>query len=138
MTNKEISDKVLALLYYDSDETVREIYKLADEIRQDEKESQSTVDIADDDFGAIVNCAIRYSMGRRSYMPSLVIAFVAPLVQELTDKTLWCIDEDLSHPEIYGGLGDERIDAPSWIKFHDLVKAEIQRRKDKNEWKLGR
>lgn len=139
MTNKETAKKVLSLLDCDAEEIIGEIYKLAEDITNEEDEdeqSQCIVDATDDDFGALVNCAIRYCMGRQTYMPSLVIAFVSPLVPELTDKTLWCIHEDLLRPDIYGGLGDERIDAPSWLKFHELVKFEIRKRKETNKWKL--
>lgn len=31
------------------------------------------IDPHDDDFGVICNCAVRYAVGRRTYMPSLVM-----------------------------------------------------------------
>lgn len=53
------------------------------------------IDPYDDDFGAICNCAVRYAVGRRTYMPSLVIDFITQHLSELTDKTLWCFQRDL-------------------------------------------
>ena len=47
------------------------------------------IDPHDDDFGAICNCAVRYAVGCRTYMPGLVIDFITPYLSELTDKTLW-------------------------------------------------
>lgn len=36
------------------------------------------IDPYNDDFGAICNCAVRYAVGRRTYMPDLVIDFITP------------------------------------------------------------
>ena len=52
------------------------------------------IDPHDDDFGAICNCAVRYAVGRRTYMPGLVIDFITSHLSELTDKTLWCFQQD--------------------------------------------
>ena len=93
-----------------------------------------TVYADDEEFGAVLNCAVRYSMGRMTYMPSLVIGFIMPLLPKLSDRTLSCFDRDLSEPAIYGGLGDENIDAPLWQKFHAEVRQEIQIRKDLKRW----
>lgn len=84
------------------------------------------IELEDDFFGAVLNCAVRYSIGRRSYMPGLVIDFISPLLPYLTQKTLWCFDRDLEGEE---NLGDPVIDAPKWKQFHEQVKAEIERRK---------
>lgn len=82
-----------------------------------------------DAFGAVLNCAVRYAMGRQTYMPSMIIGFITPLLQHLSDKTLWCFSRDLSEPAVYGGLGDEKIDEPQWIKFKADVDEEIKRRR---------
>lgn len=29
-----------------------------------------------DDFGAVCNCAVRYAIGRMTYMPSIVVGFI--------------------------------------------------------------
>lgn len=87
-------------------------------------------DAEDSDFGSLVICAIRYCMGRRTYMPSTIIGVVTPIIAKLDTNTLRCIDRDLSEPAIYGGLGDEKIDEPLWLNFHSLIKEEIQNRKE--------
>lgn len=38
------------------------------------------IDIADDDFTCILTTAIRYSLGREAYMPSLVTGYIRPLL----------------------------------------------------------
>ena len=86
------------------------------------------IDVSDDDFGAILNCAVRYAIGRRSYMPGLVVGFIRPLIPHLSDKTLWCFEKDIAE-EMPNGLGDPQIDAPKWIDFLGLVRQESRERK---------
>lgn len=80
------------------------------------------------DFGATLVCAIRYGMGRHTYMPSLITEFVTPLLPYINTNTLECINRDLRNPAVYGGLGDEKIDAPVWLRFHAKVENEINTR----------
>lgn len=85
-------------------------------------------DFNNDDFGAVLNCAVRYAIGRQTYMPSLVISFITPLIPHLNDKTLWCFDQDVTEAAYTGGYGDPRIDEPHWRKFHEAVRAERTKR----------
>ena len=71
----------------------------------------------DDFFGAVINCAIRYACGRQSYMPSLVISVVKPMLPLLNDKTIGCMERDIREADKFGGYGDEKIDKPMWLKF---------------------
>ena len=91
------------------------------------------VDIKDEDFGAILICAVRYCLGRQTYMPGLIIGYITPLLPRISDKTLRCMETDLSKPDLYGGFGNEKIDEPIWIKFRSNVQEEIQRRKEKGD-----
>jgi len=86
------------------------------------------VDVSDDFFGCLLNCAIRYAVGRRSYMPSLVIQEITPLLPQLSGKTLWCFDQDLTVAAHMGGYGDPLIDAPQWHRFHEAVREERLKR----------
>ena len=89
------------------------------------------IDIKDKDFGALLICAVRYCLGRRTYMPGLIIDYITPLLPRISDNTLRCMEADLSQPDLYGGFGDEKIDEPIWIKFRCNIQEEIQRRKEK-------
>lgn len=84
----------------------------------------------DEDFGAVLNCAVRYCLGRKTYMPGLVIDYITPLLPKLDDRTLWCFERDiLEAKESYGcGLGDKNIDEPKWIDFLEKVKEERGKR----------
>lgn len=86
------------------------------------------IDPRDDDFGAICNCAVRYAVGRRTYMPSLVIDFITPHLSELSDKTLWCFQRDLNQRSNDGfDFGDE-FDRQNWMDFLNKVNLEIDKR----------
>lgn len=86
------------------------------------------IDPRNDDFGTILNCAVRYACGRRSYMPGLVIDYITPLLPQLNDKTLWCFDQDLTEAKYTGGYGDPKVDEPKWKWFHEAVRAERTKR----------
>lgn len=85
-----------------------------------------------DDFGAILNCAVRYALGRQTYMPGLVIDFIRPLLPFLSDDTLWVFDKDIEEAT-YISLGDPFIDAPKWKAFHEAVKTERRKRTHKSK-----
>ena len=99
--------------------------KLAGDVNDEDK---IYIDASDDEFGLMLNCAIRYAMGRETYMPHAVMDFIKPLLSKLTVKTLACMNRDLNQPELFGGLGHEKIDAPRWVEFHKEVKKALERR----------
>ena len=92
------------------------------------KENKIYIDPKDDDFGAILNCAVRYALGRRSYMPKLVIDFITPLLSLINSKTLWCFEKDIEIAKNNHNLGDDEIDKPEWIQFLNNIKSERKRR----------
>ena len=83
------------------------------------------IELADDFFGTVLNCAVRYCIGRMTYMPSLVTDFIRPLLPHLSDKTLWCFERDIEDQSNYGMKMDKEL----WMRFLSDVKTEIQRRK---------
>lgn len=94
------------------------------------KQKQPTIDLTDDDFGAVLTCAVRYAIGRQTYMPKLVIDYITPLLPYLNGKALWCFEKDVASPWM-DNWGDEKIDKPEWMKFLSDVRAEIEGRKSK-------
>ena len=67
-----------------------------------------------EDFETILICAERYALGRKSYMPMLVINYITPMLPRLSKKTLAILKNDI---ESASGWGDEKIDKPCWMKF---------------------
>lgn len=106
------------------------------------KKKRKSITIKGDDvseFGALMICAVRYAIGRQSYMPSLVQGFIMRYPQAVTENVkatiLRDIDENdkISTVELSEGrtmtidyLGDTKIDRPGWLKFRDwLQKLEV-------------
>lgn len=85
------------------------------------------VELSDDDFGTVLNCAVRYACGRKTYMPGLVIGFITPLIPHLSSKALWCFDRDLTEAKYEGGYGDA-CDEKQWLAFHQLIRQEREKR----------
>ena len=60
--------------------------------------------IFDDDFGCIINSAVRYSLGRYTYMPSTVAEFVLKYLNYLDNTTIsvmiYDIDEALKNEDL--------------------------------------
>ena len=49
----------------------------------------------DDDFGCIVNSAVRYALGRYTYMPGVVMNFVRKYMKVLDTRTIHVMIEDI-------------------------------------------
>ena len=117
-------------------ETVKKIAKALDvgwSMLCDEDDSEQALDPSDDDFGAVCNCAVRYCLGRRSYMPSLVCGYITPLLPELTDKTLDCFERDIGERKRIGFDFGDSCDYETWDAFYKAVCREIEERRDLHE-----
>ena len=91
------------------------------------------------DFETILLCAVRYAIGRKSYMPSLVIDYITPLLSHLSYNTLGLIANDITeYGKYYGGLGDEKIDRPYWLNFKRKILAEMERRGNEDTEQMGK
>ena len=58
----------------------------------------------DDDFGCIINSAVRYALGRYTYMPSTVASFVRKYLAIIDTKTIGIMLEDINK-----ALEDEKL-----------------------------
>ena len=78
------------------------------------------------DFETILLCAVRYAIGRKSYMPSLVIDYITPLLPYLSEDVLKLIADEIIKRYTYeGALGDEMIDLPYWEQFLREIRLEM-------------
>jgi hypothetical protein len=84
----------------------------------------------DEEFESILICAARYACGRRTYMPSIVIDYITPLIPVLSDKTLVLLRNDIGDALMWGGLGVSNIDAPLWLGQQQRIGEELKRRKN--------
>lgn len=80
----------------------------------------------DKNLETILLCAVRYAIGRRTYIPSLVIDYITPLLPYLSEDVLKLIaDEIIGRYTYEGALGDEKIDKPYWEQFLRKIRLEI-------------
>ena len=85
----------------------------------------------DKDFETILICAVRYAIGRKTYIPSMVIDYITPLLPYLSEDVLKLIANEIIGCYTYeGALGDEMIDKPYWEQFLRKIRLEIG---DRNE-----
>ena len=79
-----------------------------------------------EDFEPIYLCAVRYCIGRQTYMPRVIQRLIKPLLPELESGTLIVMRNDI---KTAGYWGDERIDKPGWMQFLADIEAELEKRK---------
>lgn len=88
------------------------------------------IDISQDNFGTLCIDAIRYCMGRQTYMPDLVRSIVRPLLPKIADRELSVMIEDCGFQRRMNIYGDEKIDKPGWLEWEQVLLKEKERRKD--------
>lgn len=92
------------------------------------QEDKLVISPDDEDFGCILNCAVRYSLGRRTYAPKLVVDFITPIIPYLSNRTLSCFDNDITEHGRHWDFGHPDIDEPVWMQFHAAVTRELVKR----------
>lgn len=91
------------------------------------------VQIGCSDFGTLCICALRYCMGRKTYMPDLVRTIVRPHLPQLTDKDIRVMLNDCAFQTEYELFGDERIDKSGWVIWKEVLEDERVRRQKRTE-----
>lgn len=102
------------------------------------KKKRKSITIRGDDvsdFGAMMICAVRYAVGRESYMPSLVQGFIMRYPQAITENVKETILRDIDENDkvtthtlcdgttiTIDHLGNTLIDRPGWERFRDWLK----------------
>ena len=77
-----------------------------------------------DFFGTVLNCAVRYCLGRTTYMPGLVTDWIMGNCKGLlTAKTLAVMKRDIDEAESRNGLGMD-CDARTWKWFRTWLEGE--------------
>ena len=84
----------------------------------------------DDDFGCIINSALRYAIGRHTYMPSVVVGFIRRYMDILDTKTLIVIIEDIEKEfEHFGGPEDPHM----WRTLQTECKCTLQHKLERGD-----
>ena len=79
----------------------------------------------DRDFGTVCVCAVRYSLGRQTYMPSLVQQFINRNLKQIDSYSLAVMARDIKEAPSYG---NETIDKPGWMNFLAVLEKELKDR----------
>jgi len=80
----------------------------------------------DDSFGCIVNSALRYAVGRHTYMPGVVRNFIRKYKNVLDEKTLAVAIRDINDALCYGGTED----AEEWKKLRDELQKRLHEKRE--------
>lgn len=83
----------------------------------------------DDMFCEMMNWAVRYALGRRTYAVSDTVGYVLRVLKLLDDQTIYVMLRDIEEQEKIGNLGHE-CDAVEWMKLKESIEKEIERRKN--------
>lgn len=86
----------------------------------------------DDNGGAVLNCAVRYALGRYTYMPGLVMDEIRPMLPDCNDKTLHVFVQDISEwlamsKRAESFVSDNYWD--EWGRFREDVLRELEGRR---------
>ena len=79
----------------------------------------------DRDFGTVCGCAVRYSLGRQAYMPSLVQQFINRNLKQIDSYSLAVMARDIKEAPSYG---NKTIDKPGWMNFLAVLEKELKDR----------
>lgn len=125
------------LIFYNDAEYLRAAVNMlkADDLKLKEYRNEQrtkTVPICEN-FGLMLNWALRYTLGRETYAPHSVMIYCKPLLPHLSERTLEIMREDIEEAAKSNSLGDSRIDAPKWLEFLDTIKTELAGRNNLNE-----
>jgi hypothetical protein len=102
--------------------------KWGDSIRES-KDSKREAPETDKYLGTICVCALRYCMGRQTYMPTLVQDFCRRHIARFDDNTIRTMIDDIDLAERTGqSMGDDEIDRPDWYRFRKFLENEKGRR----------
>ena len=82
------------------------------------------------DFELMMIFALRYAIGRYTYMPSVTIEYICYLIPQLSAKTLFVmkrdIDEEIEHCE---RMGRELYMDKEWAKLAEEIGVEYENKK---------
>lgn len=83
----------------------------------------------DDMFCEMMNWAVRYALGRRTYAVSDTARYMIRVMKMLDNKTIHVMLRDINEHQGCDDLGDE-CDAIEWMKLKESIQKEIERRKN--------
>lgn len=86
-----------------------------------------TIRMTRDELADLCISALRYCQGRRTYMPSAVIAICKRFLPEFLKRDLKVMLNDCNEQKRWGNYGDD-CDREDWIAWREALIEEIERR----------
>lgn len=87
----------------------------------------------DNDFGCIINSAVRYSLGRSSYMPGTTVRFVLRNLMVLDTRTIVVMIRDIDRE-----IADEKLPYRDvWVSLKIALEDRLQKIQDEGGNKNG-
>ena len=87
----------------------------------------------DNDFGCIINSAVRYSLGRSSYMPSTTVRFVLRNLMVLDTRTIVVMIRDIDRE-----IADEKLPYRDvWVSLKIALEDRLQKIQEEDGDKNG-
>lgn len=80
------------------------------------------------ELGSVFICAVRYCLGRCTYMPKLVTDFILPYIPYLENRTLSVMMRDIQEAPSYGMDCDRTM----WMYFLQKLQYEADKRSMRN------
>ena len=82
------------------------------------------------DFELMMISALRYAIGRYTYMPSVTIEYIRYLIPQLSDKTLFIMKRDIDEEiERYQRIEHELYMDKEWAKLAEEIGIEYEKKK---------
>ncbi len=82
------------------------------------------------DFELMMISALRYAIGRYTYMPSVTIDYIRYLIPHLSANTLFVMKRDIAEEiERYKRMEMELYFADEWAKLADEMNVEYEKKK---------
>lgn len=82
------------------------------------------------DFELMMISALRYAIGRYTYMPSVTIEYIRYLIPQLSTKTLFIMKRDIDEEiERYQRIERELYMAKEWQKLAEEIGIEYEKKK---------
>jgi len=85
----------------------------------------------DNDFGLIVCCAVRYGLGRRTYITSFISDYIVKHIKEIDTLSLGNIKESIQKQRenfLYDKPLGDSCDVEAWEKAEQAVMKELEER----------
>ena len=83
-----------------------------------------------DDFELMMISALRYAIGRESYMPSVTIDYIRYLIPQLSPKTLFVMKRDIRETIVmYGRIERKLYMETEWIGLESELQKEYEKKK---------